>query len=216
MLPPKKWGGRAKRFTDYKLGVRRSVDPFAESHEQIRSPLEDEHWTVQRFRPDVSAIFIYPPVMQIVMAGKRTIRAQPSLLVTRKDGNQELHLVLRYPEHESRISGCQTLSRHLRAALVVVTVQDVRRNKQLLRDLDYLQRCATRQLDDLERPDAAVLAHVAERGVLTVGDARRAHSKFDKESIDAALAVGHLEGALTIHFNEGQFYDDRTVICATK
>jgi hypothetical protein len=213
MLPPKNWGGRIGRYAEYKLGVRRSVDPFAQSYEEIRSAVEDEHWTVQRFRPEVRSILIYPPSIQIFEAGKRRIRAQPSLLVTLKDGRQELHLVLRYPKHELRIKGCELLARHLRARLVVVSMKDVRSDIQLLRDLDYLQRCAARQLDALTRPDAAVLAFVQERKQLDVGEIRRAHACFDKEAVDAALAVAHLDGHLRIEFGK-EAYGVRNIIHA--
>ena len=82
--------------------------------------------------------------------------------------------------------------------------------------LDRSAKQVLRKLGDRYQNEAKKLQGQvsADCASLTVGEIRNAHSEFDKEAIDAAIAVGHLGGNLTIQFFKEQPYGDRTIIRA--
>lgn len=204
-----KWGGRARRYTEFRGGVRRLQDPVTDTPISCSTDILFENWLLHRFDPRVTALRL-PYKYRLSVADKPALQAKVHLDLDWNDGTRELQVVGHDAEVPARL---RALGKRLGARVTLRSPVQIRENMTLITNLRHMRRQMQQHghysVVACDAADALILNQLR-NGPRCLSDLWQAAAPASNAFIDGRL--GHLlvRGLVAIDL-KGGLYGDRTI-----
>jgi hypothetical protein len=203
-----KWGGRARRYKEFRGAVRRQQDPVTDTPVSFSTDILFENWLLHRFNPRVSELRL-PYKYCLSAPDKTTLRAKVHLDLNWKDGSRELQVVGSDVEVPARL---RALGKSLGATVTLRAPALIRHNMTLITNLRHLRRQMQQHghhsAEVCDAADALILNHLR-NGPRRVSELWQLAVPAPNGFIDGRLGHLHVRGVVIIEL-EGDLYGDST------